>query len=32
LWTDQSMLSGERAANEVRTKLGLAEAAFDQSL
>jgi protoporphyrinogen oxidase len=32
LWTDQSILSGERAANEVRTTLGLAEATFDQTI
>jgi protoporphyrinogen oxidase len=32
LWTDQSMLSGERAANEVRAALGLAEAKFDEAI
>jgi protoporphyrinogen oxidase len=31
LWTDQSCLSGERAANEVRAALGLAESTFDKA-
>ena len=31
LWTDQSMLSGERAANEIRTELGLAHREYDQA-
>lgn len=32
LWTDQSILSGERAANEVRAKLGLASRGFDEGI
>jgi hypothetical protein len=31
LWTDQSMLSGERAANEVREALGLSASMFDEA-
>jgi protoporphyrinogen oxidase len=31
LWTDQSMMSGERAANEVRAAMGLPEAKFDEA-
>ncbi len=31
LWTDQSMLSGERAANEIRSKLGFEHKLFDQA-
>lgn len=30
LWTDQSMMSGERAANEVRALVGLEPGVFDQ--
>ena len=29
LWTDQSILSGERAANKIRATMGLPEASFD---
>jgi hypothetical protein len=29
LWTDQSCISGERAANEIRSVLGLTESTFD---
>jgi len=32
LWTDQSVLSGERAAGEVRTALGLQPRTFDEGL
>ncbi len=31
LWTDQSCLSGERAANEVRSLMGLPERLFDHT-
>jgi protoporphyrinogen oxidase len=30
LWTDQSIISGERAANEVREAMGLASSTFEQ--
>jgi hypothetical protein len=32
LWTDQSILSGERAANEVRAIIGLQPATFEDNL